>query len=450
MGRRFESDGPGAGASPNPEHEAICVVYPFFLTRWLARSGLARHLPAVQRRTHGGAAVVHHYSDRVLAAPVDQLTALAGTLEVEGPDAINLALAAPRLDVVPSASTKLPADRRGWPDARGQIELRSAVAARLQQDSSIVVDPATEVLVTHGASGAFGAVADAFLNAGDRVTVFAPTSPLYALTLTARRARVRWVPTWVENGRLRFRLDHLAKALQWSRLLVVVSPHNPTGGVIAAEDLEHVAWWADRKDALIISDESFASYSYDGPPPSIASVSRAAARTLVIGSISQAYGIASARVGWVAGRRHLVGPCAVAAAVHTPFVPTVCQQIALAALAQPPEIPRAVRDELESRRRYAFDRLRGMGLEPAWPAGGYFLWVPVAACGLGGRAFAERLLREKRVLVSPGDLFGPGGEGHIRLSFAAEDGRLREGLSRLGDFVRSLKNAPPPRLAQAA
>ncbi|MBI1918705.1 MAG: aminotransferase class I/II-fold pyridoxal phosphate-dependent enzyme [Planctomycetes bacterium] len=97
--------------------------------------------------------------------------------------------------------------------------------------------------------------------------------------------------------------------------------------------------------------------------------------------------------------------------------------------------------EFSARRRYAFERLRGMGLKPAWPSGGFFFWVPVAEMGLDGRDFAERLLCEQRVQVMPGDLFGPSGAGHVRVSYATEDGRLREGLSRMADLVRSLKGS---------
>ena len=84
-----------------------------------------------------------------------------------------------------------------------------------------------------------------------------------------------------------------------------------------------------------------------------------------------------------------------------------------------------------------------MGLEPDRPAGGYFLWVPVAGLGMDGRAFAEHLFREDRVQVGPGCAFGAGGTGHVRLSIAGDDGRLREGLSRMAAFVERLKNPTP-------
>jgi aspartate/methionine/tyrosine aminotransferase len=125
----------------------------------------------------------------------------------------------------------------------------------------------------------------------------------------------------------------------------------------------------------------------------------------------------------------------VTAALQSPFVPTLCQQIALSALKQEAKFFEPIRTGFEYRRRYAYDRLQAMGLNPSWPGGGYFLWVPVWDRNHAGHEFADRLQREKKLLVTPGDLFGPSGKGYVRISFATEDGRLREGLRRLAEFM---------------
>ncbi|MGH7222423.1 MAG: pyridoxal phosphate-dependent aminotransferase, partial [Gemmataceae bacterium] len=246
---------------------------------------------------------------------------------------------------------------------------------------------------------------------------------------------LRWLPTWMEEGRTRFRLDHLALALRGARLLVLNSPGNPTGGVLAAEDLEEIAWWAARHDVLLLSDESFERYLPDGSSLSIGTLPRARQRTLTTGSVSQGYALASARVGWLAAYRHLLQPCRITAALRSPFVPTLSQQLALSALRGDPREFAPIRAEFASRRRYGYERLRDMDLNPTWPAGGFFLWVPVWERGVSGRRFAERLLRECQVRVSPGDLFGPSGDGYIRISCAVDDGRLLEGLNRLAEFL---------------
>jgi aspartate/methionine/tyrosine aminotransferase len=426
------------------------VAFPLFLTRLLIRTGIARHLPAVRRLTDGGGAFVHYYSDRVLAAPHAELREAAALLELYGPEVIDLSPGAPRFDLVPSGSTKLPADRRGWPPPWGLAELRVAVAERLLAGHGLAASPADEVLITHGAAGAFSVALDTFVNPGARVVLFDPTSPLYPLALRQRRARLRWVPTRTEEGRVRFRLDHLDRALRGARLLVLTSPANPTGGVFAAEDLEQIAWWADRHDVLIFSDEVFERYRYDGEAPGVGTLPRAERRTVTAGSVSKGHALAAVRVGWLAGHRHLIRPCALTAVLQTPFVSTLSQQVALAALRLGPEAFAPIRAGFESRRRYGFERLQGLGLQTAWPSGGFFFWVPVWPLGLTGRAFAEQLLRAKGVVVTPGEHFGPSGAAYVRISYAVEDGRLREGLARVGEFLRELQPAEPEDIHVAA
>jgi aspartate/methionine/tyrosine aminotransferase len=420
----------------NCEAKALAVAYPLFLCKILIRSGIARWLPAPHRLADGAGPFLHYYSDRVLSAPLEQLRDAASLVRASGPDGIDLAQGAPVFDLVPSASTKLPVDKRGWPPVSGLPALREAVARHLNQRHQLTVDPIEEVLITQGVTGAFSIALDTFINPGNRVALFEPTSPLYPLALRQRRARIRWIPTWMEAGRTRFHMEHLVKALRGSKMIVLTSPANPTGGVLHDEDLEQIAWWADRHDVLIFEDRAFNSYQYEGPTASIATLPKAKARTLIAGSVSKGYALASTRVGWLAGHRHLIQPSVLTAVLQMPFVPTLCQQIALTALDQGDESFRPILTEFESRRRYAFERLQAIGLKPAWPAGAFFLWVSVKHLGMTGQVFAERLMQTKKVLVTPGCLFGPSGSEHIRISYATDDGRLREGLARLTEYLR--------------
>jgi aspartate/methionine/tyrosine aminotransferase len=426
------------------------VAYPLPLIKLLIRTGLAHLLPGVRHRLDSGADFLRYYSDRVLGAPLEDLERAGAALEPVADDVIDLAQGSPQFDLLASGSTKLPADRRGWPPPGGLPELRAAVAAKLLADNGLTFSPDDEVLITAGAFGAVQAVLDGLVNRGDRVVLCDPCSPLYPLAVRTRKARPHWLPTWVEDGRSRFRTDHLARALAGARLLVLNSPCNPTGAVLAPEDLEQIAWWAGRHDVLVLSDEVFERYQHDGELVSFAALPGALRRTLTVGSVSKGHALASARVGWLAAHRHLLRACAAAAALRAPFVPTLAQQVALAALRTGCEAFEPLLAEFAARRRYAFERLRAAGLNPPWPAGAFFLWVPVWELGLTGRDFAAALLREKKVRLTPGDLFGPGGAGYVRLSYAADDGRLHEGLHRLTDFVQALRAPAAAALRQAA
>src|SRR5262249_36415406 len=161
-------------------------------------------------------------------------------------------------------------------------ELRGAVAQKLLMDNHLAVSPAEEVLITHGALGAAGVILDAFVNRGDRVVLPEPIAPLYSLLVRTRGARPAWVGTHVEDGGLRLGMDQLARAVRGARLLVLCSPSTPPGGILAAEDQEQLAWWADRHDVLILSDEVFERYHHETAPVSISTLAKARQRTLTV------------------------------------------------------------------------------------------------------------------------------------------------------------------------
>ncbi|MBA4189770.1 MAG: hypothetical protein C0467_17435 [Planctomycetaceae bacterium] len=415
------------------------VGLPFWFTKLLVRTGVAKFTPRAKRLTDGGTAFLRHYSDRVLAAPIEELLDPAFVPDACGPDVIDLNPAAPRSESGISLG-RFTADRRGNPPPQGLPELRTAIADRYQRFDSRAVNPENEVLVTHGATGALATALDAFVNPGDRVVMFDPSSSLFTLGAKSRQATVRWVPTWTEDGRCRYPAAAFEKAMRGAKMLVLSAPMNPTGACIADEDLDHLAWIAAAYNVLIFADESFARFQFGTSGKAFGRLAGADKRILTAGSISQEFGLGALRVGWLAGPRHLIRACGLMQNLNAPFVPAVCQQAAAKALSEPDAEFRVQRDRLKEKRDYTFDRLRAMGLEPDRPGAGLFMWVPVAGLGLDGRTFAERLFREERVQVGPGIAFGPSGAGHIRIGFAADDGRLREGLTRMAAFIDRLRN----------
>lgn len=407
------------------------MVRPFWFTKFLVQSGIARWLPFVRRLTDGGTEYLRYYSDAVLAAPVDELLDPAFFPTV-GTDVLDLNLPAPRFESSVSLG-RVTADRRGNPPPRGLPELRRAIADLYLRRDGRIVDPEREVIATHGATGAFASALDAFINPGDRVVLFDPCSPLFSLGARSRRADVQRVPVMNDNGRARFDWRTFEKAMRRAKLLAFADPMNPIGACLDSEDRERIACIAAKRGVIVYADESFPRIDGSARFPNELS----GFHLLTAGSVSQQWGLGSLRVGWLTGPRHLVKACGLMTALQAPFLPTICQQIASRAIET--EIPV---EPLREKRRFAMDRLRMLGFEPASPAGGYFLWVNVAGLKLTGRAFAERLLKEQRVLVGPGCAFGSGGESFVRISFAAEDGRLREGLSRMASLVRSIRGDP--------
>lgn len=211
--------------------------------------------------------------------------------------------------------------------------------------------------------------------------------------------------------------------------------------MFAPEDLEQVAFWARKHDVLIFQDVSFDRWRSGPAKARLASLPHADGRVLTCGSFSKSHGLTAARVGWLAGNRHLVLPCAAAALLSAPFVPSMCQQAALHALRTGEGAMGDVRSDFAARRTYVRDRLQEMGLEP-WPtAGGFFFWVSVPGREKG-KDFAQRLLSGAAALVNPGHVFGPSGESFVRISYATDEGRLREGLNRLAELIAANEFAP--------
>ena len=202
---------------------------------------------------------------------------------------------------------------------------------------------------------------------------------------------------------------------------------------------------ARKNDVLIFQDVSFDRWRAEPTKARLASLPHAKGRILTCGSFAKSHGLSSIRVGWLLGDRHLVRPCAAATLLSAPFVPAVCQQIALQAMQTGEAAMSALREELMGRQGYVREQLQEIGFKPWRALGGFFLWMPTPN-GEDDRHFAQRLLHETGVLVNPGSPFGPTGAGFIRISYAIDEGRLREGLTRLRRFVT---HEPAPNLPVA-
>jgi aspartate/methionine/tyrosine aminotransferase len=396
---------------------------------------MARWLPGARRAL--GPAIHHlrHCSDDVFLLPVEMLREAAQAMSPIGPDVLDLSQG-PEGGKPPRLTGHTPsAGRQTRISAQGLWELRRAITTWMEREQSVVRDPQNETLVTLGATGALQTALATFVNRGDRIVLFEPCSPLFEILGSARGAKILRIPTRMELGRIRFGIDRLAGMLRGARMIVFANPANPQGGLFSDEDLEQIAWWAAKRDVLIYCDDVFAPFIYEKAPANIANHPRAFGRTLSAGSLTKSHCQPGLQVGWLSADRELLRPCTGIAAARAAFVPTLCQLIALHLLEQPAEKLSLFREQLASRRQYAFERLQAMGFQPQWPAGGHFFWLQTSQFGVSGAVFAEKLFQEKRVRVSPGQLFGPNSANFVRLSYATEDGRLRMGLGRIAEFL---------------
>jgi len=245
----------------------------------------------------------------------------------------------------------------------------------------------------------------------------------------------------IEEKRFRFDVDRFRDSVtDRTRLIIVNSPANPTGGVLTRGDLEAIASIAIRHDLWVLTDEIYSRILYDGTEHvSIASLPGMAERTIVLDGFSKTFAMTGWRLGYAIvppSLREVYGQLI----INTiSCAPTFAQLGAVAALTGPQDDVEAMVAEFRVRRDLVVDGLNAIpGIECRRPVGAFYAFPSVAGTGLSGAELAERLLHEAGVCVLPGAGFGAHGGDHIRISYAASRERLIEALDRIGTLVSGL------------
>jgi aspartate aminotransferase len=317
--------------------------------------------------------------------------------------------------------------------SRGLPELRSAIAEKLFADNGIRVEPTTGVIVTPSAKHALFVALMAVLDPGDEVIVPSPSWLSYAAM--ASLAGGRAVPvTLSADEDFRLTRETLERAVTpRTKALVVNSPNNPTGRVFDDREVADIAAFATEHDLAIISDEIYEKIIYGGRHRSPAAMPDCFPRTLTVNGFSKGYAMTGWRLGYLAGPAHLVGA---ALKVHEHTVSCASSFVQLggvAALRGDQEPVRRMVDAYTKRRALIVDGLNALpGVTCAPPGGTFYVFPDISGTGFASSTrFAEWLLREAAVAVTPGAAFGAGGEGHVRLSFATSSEVIGAALDRM-------------------
>jgi aspartate/methionine/tyrosine aminotransferase len=224
-----------------------------------------------------------------------------------------------------------------------------------------------------------------------------------------------------------------------TRMVILNSPSNPTGGVMPMHALEHIAAAAQRLDFWVLSDEIYTRLVYGAPPPSIVTLPGMAERTIICDGFSKTY----AMTGWRLG--YGIMPPALAERVELLLTHSIgctagfTQIAGLKAVRGTQRPVDAVVEEYRKRRDILVEGLNAIpGVSCRTPQGAFYAFPNIAGTGLSSMQFADQLLDAEAVAVTPGDAFGPGGEGYVRLSYANSDEMLAEGARRIKRFVDGL------------
>ena len=218
-----------------------------------------------------------------------------------------------------------------------------------------------------------------------------------------------------------------------TRVIVMNTPHNPTGRVFTADELESIAAIARAHGLWVISDESFDKFVFDGHRHiGMASLDGMADRTVVLQSFSKAYGFIGGRVGYMAGPAAIAGQVARFNEQVLTCVSPFMQSVALAALAEEPSWTANLRRRYQLKRDFAVDAVRRLkGFDCAVPEGTFYVFADITSFGQCADDVTMRILDETRVAVTPGTAFGPSGEGYVRFNLAGSMDIIRDGFDRL-------------------
>jgi len=334
-------------------------------------------------------------------------------------------------EIVRAAVASLAAGRTRYELVTGSPRLRARIAEAFNAEGIESLN-SDNVVVTHGASAGLAAAILALVNPGDVAVLPEPTYSLYADQVAMAGGRVRWVPNDVGG---RPRLNQLGAAMSGARLLVMCNPSNPTGYVLAAEELTAIVALAAEHDANVIFDEAYRDVVFDGVSfASSAPLVPGNPHVLCCGTFSKSFAMTGWRLGWVlADKENADAINLVHRTINGPLS-TFVQDAASSALSLPHgHLQRAV-SELQVRRDLVCAYLGAMsGVEAAIPQGAFYVF-PRIDRGLTSAELTSRLAKSG-VLVRAGSEYGPSGEGHIRISFALNTSQLREGMERISECI---------------
>jgi aminotransferase len=323
----------------------------------------------------------------------------------------------------------------------GTEELRTALA-RWLSTLDARVDPEREIIITAGANQAFQLALTTLIQPNDEVVLAAPyflnhemaVRSVGAVPVEAPVPAWRaFAPTWADIA------PHITLR---TRAVVLVTPSNPTGAVVASTELQKIVAGCAERDVLVIVDETYLHFVYDAEPSTAAALPAWRDSVVVIGSFSKAFAITGWRCGYLIAPEHVVSDAIKIQDCMLICAPVPVQRGVTAVLATEPNYPRHWLAELKERRDFLVSSFHDIpGFAPVLPAGGFFVMVKVAGC-TDSRALAMALIDEQQVVTIPGRFFGESGEGYLRVSYgAASMDRLREGCVRITRFMNGRSHA---------
>lgn len=381
----------------------------------------------------------NHKIEKIAVSSIRQFDAEASAI----PGIIKLTLGEPdfnTLEHIKEAAKKAIDDNLSHytPNA-GIPELREATAAYFNEKYNLHYKP-SQVITTIGATEGIATALQTIMNPGDTLIMPTPVFPIYAPISEINDGNVVTVDTSADGfvltpERLRRVFDENKD--KHFKVLVLVFPSNPTGVTYSREQLQAIADVCVEKDIWVLCDEIYAELTYSGTHTSMAEI--IPERTLLLSGLSKSHAMTGWRIGYLFGPQDFVDQAVKSHQYMVTAPVTNAQYAALEAMKNGKHDSDVMKAEYLKRRDFVKKELEEAGFEMASPDGAFYLFAKIPAkCGTDSWKFVRDLAKGARVALIPGASFGPGGEGYVRLSYAASMESLQEATKRIKEYVNSL------------
>ncbi|MEM2970848.1 MAG: pyridoxal phosphate-dependent aminotransferase [Candidatus Bathyarchaeia archaeon] len=372
-----------------------------------------------------------------------EVLAKAKALERQGKNIVHLEIGEPDFDTpknIKEAAVKALYDGyTHYTPSAGLLEAREAIAEYISKTRNIDVDP-DEVVVTPGAKPIIFFSIFACVNPGEEVLYPNPGFPIYESVVNFVGAKPVPIPLREEKD---FSMDTeyiKEKITKKTKMIILNSPENPTGGVLTKEDLETIAdCIANRDDIIVLSDEVYSRIIYEGEHESIASLPGMKEKTIILDGFSKTYAMTGWRLGYGVMRKDLAQKVARLMTNSNSCTAAFIQIAGIEALRGPQDETEKMVAEFRRRREVIVSGLNKIkGITCKKPHGAFYVFPNIKGTGMNSQKLSDFMLNEAGVAVLPGTSFGEYGEGYLRLSFANSVENIKEALNRMSKAIEKL------------
>lgn len=386
--------------------------------------------------------LVNHMNHEIAAIQPSDIFAFNAEI-ANIPGIVRLTLGEPDFNtpehVKQAAIESIEADESHYAPSNGTLALRTAAAEFLATKYDVHYDPASEVIITAGATGGIYTALTSILNPGDEVLIPTPIFPLYIAIVKLSGATPVFMDT-SDNGFVLSpdQLQTTLAAHPKTKAVVLNFPSNPTGVTYRHDDLKALAAVLADQPIFVLSDEIYSELTYGEPHESIANY--LPTQTILLNGVSKSHAMTGWRIGIMCAPKAITAQLGKIHQFTVTSTTTNAQAAATEALKNGLDDAQVMKREYQERRDYLYDALNDLGFQSAKPEGAFYLFSKIPA-GLpqNSMAFCRELAHEARVALIPGSSFGPGGEGYVRISYAASMADLKTAVTRIRTYVASKK-----------